>query len=147
MSKFGHQNLLRLKVAAGIAFLHESSVVETEHVMLADLIIADSLRVQRECEAIIGRAGHEAQISKAHAAERVAEQVADKAYAEKLKRLVGVAKGKVQKAEGEKVPWHDLRPAYRDRDKWNTPLWEELSNDGDLETGETGSARWIRWIE
>jgi len=137
-----HQNLLRLKVAVGIAFLHESPVVETEHVMLADIIVADSLRVQRDCETLISKTGFDEQVNKARAAERIMELT----DTDKMKRLLKTAKEKIKKAGGEQVRWHDLRPQYRDRDTWNEVLWDALVRDPDVETS-TSDARWARWVE
>ena len=138
-----HQNLLRIKVAAAIAFLHESPVVETEHVMLADLIVADSMRVQRECEKVISKTRFQAEVSSEAAKERVGEVV----YSDKLKRLLKAAKAKVERAGGKSVPWNDLRPAFRDRDTWNDPLWDALTNDEDVETSEgDGGKRTVRWV-
>lgn len=136
-----HQNLLRLKVAVGIAFLHESPVVETEHVMLADIIVADSLRVQRECEAEISKNNFREQVSRAQTAERISELAQD----DKLKRLLDTAKKKIRGAEGEVVPWRDIRPQHRDRDAWSEVLWDALEQDKEVETATDG-ARSTRWI-
>ena len=143
MSWAAHQNLLRLKVAVGIAFLHESPRVETEHVMLADAIVQASLRVQRECEALIAKSEFNEQVARARTAERVVEITGD----EKLRRLLKSAMGKLQKADGEFVYWNDLRPAFRDRAEWGEPLWSALSDHENVEVVVEGKSRKARWVQ
>lgn len=131
-----HQNLLRLKVSAGLAFLHESSVIKDEHVVLADKIIASSLKVQRACERFLARASFAEKTAKAKVDQRVLEAVGE----EKLQRLVKTAKQKLRKANGW-VHWKDLRPAYRDRAEWSEPFWEALENDPEVQTEDDGTHR------
>lgn len=138
-----HQNLLRLKVSTGIAFLHESPEVLTEHVQLADLIIADSLRVQRACEELIAKTEFEGRVARARSEERVIDLVND----EKLKRMVNSAMKKIARAAGDWVPWRDLRPQYRDREIWSDPLWEALEKDDRVETSATDNVRKARWVD
>jgi hypothetical protein len=138
-----HQNLLRLKVAVGIAFLHESPRVETEHVVLADAIVQASLRVQRECEALIAKSEFNEQVARARTAERVVEITGD----EKLRRLLKSAMGKLQKADGEFVYWNDLRPAFRDRAEWGEHLWSALSDHENVEVVVEGKSRKARWVQ
>lgn len=131
-----HQNLLRLKVSAGIAFLHESPVVETEHVVLADQIIRDSMKVQRACEAMIAKTSFNEQVAKVRGEDRVMETVG----AEKVKRLIANAKKHLAAAPAEEwVNWRDLRPAHRDRVEWGDRVWEALENDPTVETQEVES--------
>lgn len=132
MSRFGHQNLLRLKVAAGIAFLHESPVIQDDHVEIADQIIAASRRVQLECERVVAENAFLARKASAKTEERVRTAVEE----EKLRHLVANARKKLVKADGEWVFWDALRPAYRDRAEWGEPLWEALCGEEDLETNE-----------
>ncbi len=132
MSKFGHQNLLRLKVSAGIAFLHESMVINDEHVEMADQIIAASRRVQVECERVLAE---NAFLSR-KAAARTEERVRDELGSDKLSKLLKNAKDKLEKAHGEWVWWRDIRPAYRDRAEWGEPLWETLEHEQGIETEE-----------
>lgn len=52
----------------------------------------------------------------------------------KLHRLTYLAKKKVARANGEWVSWNDLRPAYRDRDRYAESVWRVLSADCEVET-------------
>jgi len=137
MSRFGHQNLLRLKVAAGIAFLHESARIEDEHVEIADQIVAASKRVQMECERVVAENTFLAHKSRARTEERVRDEVGQ----DKLNRLLKSARLKLAHANGEWVKWHDMRPAHRDRAEWGEPLWEALSADEDIEIHEQETGR------
>lgn len=136
LSKFGHQNLLRLKVATGIAFLHESAVVEDLHVEIADMILASSRRTQLECERTVA----ETLFLKKKAATRSDERVREEVSKEKLARLVKNARATLLRGNGEWVTWHSLRPAYRDREEYEEPVWEELiaMEDVDHEEVERG---------
>lgn len=141
-----HKNLLRLKVAAGIAFLHECPTVTDEYIHLADLVLAGSDRVQRTCERLIRKSEFEAKVNKVKSDTRVLELVGD----EKLDRLVSNALKGLKKRDGW-VPWRDIRPAYRDRDQWDEPVWEHLSKTEGVEVVEEShgdgvrrKARWIR---
>ena len=136
-----HKNLLRLKVATGLAFLHESPRVETEHVYLADLVIADSLRVQRDCERLARDNDFKAQVMQLSTVNRVAEVVGDR----KLSLLVASAKKKLQTAAGSWVAWSDIRPAYRDRAEWSEQLWDALVSDLDVVVDTELKARRARW--
>lgn len=146
VSQHAHQNLIKLKVAAAMAFLHESSVIEDLHLEFAERIIKASKRVQRECERILARAEFEARKSRVQVDERVAEVV----YEEKLDALVVHAKEKLSRADGEWLSWRDIRPAHRDRGEWSEPLWEALGSDKNVETNEEtrGSllVRKARWV-
>ena len=137
MSRFGHQNLLRLKVAAGIAFLHESPRIEDEHVEMADQIIRASRRVQLDCE----RAVAEVTFLKKKSAARSDERVNEEVSADKMRRLMKNARAKLVQADGDWVMWHDLRPAHRDREMWGEALWEALANEEDIETHEEETPR------
>lgn len=139
MSRYGHQNLLRLKVAAGIAFLHECPRIEDEHVEMADLIILASRRVQRDCE----RQVSEDKFLKKKKAARSDERVSEAVSAEKIKRLMETARKKLVAADGEWVKWHDLRPQHRDREMWGETLWEALVNDDEIEIDEQETGRQI----
>lgn len=134
-----HQNLLRLKVSAGVAFLHESPVILDHHVVLADKIIASSLKVQRACEKLLAHTSFTEKTAKAAVDQRVLEVVGE----EKLQRLVKTAKQKMRKAD-DWVLWRDLRPAYRDRADWSEPFWEALEKDPKVETMEEGTHRKAR---
>lgn len=134
-----HQNLLRLKVSAGVAFLHESPVIEDGHVFLADKIIASSLKVQRACEKLLARTSFTEKTAKAAVDQRVLEAVGE----EKVQRLVKSAKQKMRKAD-DWVLWRDLRPAYRDRADWAEPFWEALERDPEVRTKEEGTHRKAR---
>jgi hypothetical protein len=139
MSRFGHQNLLRLKVAAGIAFLHESPRIEDEHVEMADQIVRASRRVQLDCE----RAVAEVTFLKKKSAARSEERVSEEVSADKMKRLMTNARKKLVQADGEWVKWHDLRPAHRDRETWGEALWEALTHDAEVEVDEQETGRQV----
>jgi hypothetical protein len=132
MSRFGHQNLLRLKVAAGIAFLHESSRIDDEHVEMADQIIRASRRVQLDCERAVAEITFLKKKSVARSEERVSEEVS----ADKMKRLMKNARTKLVQADGDWVQWYLLRPAHRDREMWGEALWEALAHDEEIEVDE-----------
>lgn len=132
MSRFGHQNLLRLKVATGIAFLHECPRIEDSHVEIADQIIAASKRVQVECERVL----IEKQFLSRKAAARTDERVKDELSVDKLKTLIKHARDRLVRADGEWMWWNDLRPAHRDRAEWSDPLWEALEHEEDIEVEE-----------
>lgn len=136
MSRFGHQNLLRLKVAAGIAFLHESAHIEDEHVEIADQIVAASKRVQMDCERVVA----ESMFLSKKASARTEERVRDALGSDRVKKLLDNARKRLIRASGEWVPWYDLRPSHRDRSEWGEPLWEALCTDKDIETEDSSSA-------
>jgi hypothetical protein len=132
LSRHGHQNLLRLKVAAGIAFMHESPIIEDEHVEIADMILASSKRTQLECE----RAVAEVTFLRKKATQRSDERVKEEFGKEKLERLVKNARGTLLRQKGEWVVWHTIRPAYRDREEYEEPVWEALTAMKDVEQEE-----------
>jgi hypothetical protein len=129
MSRFGHQNLLRLKVAAGIAFLHESVRIEDEHVEIADQIVAASRRVQVECERVVAEKNFLSKKLQARTEERVRDEVGQ----ERLTRLLKVTRDKIVAAGGEWVFGRDLRLAHRDREEYTDSVWEALSKDETIE--------------
>lgn len=122
MSRHGHRNLLRLKVATGVAFLHESHIVEDLHVEIADMILAASKRTQLDCE----RAVAETVFLKKKASRRSDDRVIEEVGREKLARMVKNARAALIRQKGEWVTWHNLRPAYRDRDEYEESVWEAL---------------------
>jgi hypothetical protein len=132
MSKYGHQNLLRLKVSTGIAFLHQSHVIEDLHVEIADKILAVSRRTQVKCE----RAVAEANFRKKKAARSSDERVTEEVHNEKLDREVRRARGILLRAKGAWVTWHNLRPNVGDRKMYGDPLWEVLAEMEDVEIEE-----------
>lgn len=132
LSRFGHQNLLRLKVAAGIAFLHESSRIEDLHVEIADQILASSKRTQLECERVVA----EVSFLRKKAASRSDERVRDEVGKEKSVRLVKNARAALLRHTGEWITWHTIRPAYRDREEYEEPVWEALIAMEDVEHEE-----------
>lgn len=140
LSRHGHMNLLRLKVATGIAFLHESPVIEDIHVEIADMILAASKRTQLDCE----RAVAETAFLRKKAAQRSDERVREEVGKEKLARLVKNARGALLRAKGEWVRWHDLRPAYRDRDEYEESVWEALVVMEDIEHDEEERGSQVR---
>lgn len=150
LSRNSHKNLLRLKVATGIAFLHENHRVEDWHVRLADTVLKSSYRVQQECEAIIAKTAFESKLAKARSETRVVELVSD----EKLKHLTEIAVKKLKRADGDWVQWKVLRPQYSDRPVWEEPLWEALEQVDGVEVDETEKpygteirkSRKARWV-
>lgn len=132
LSKFGHQNLLRLKVATGIAFLHESPIIEDLHVEIADLILASSRRTQLECERAVAETAFLRKKAAQHSDERVREEVGK----ERLIKLVKNARGALLRQQGEWIKWHSLRPAYRDREEYEEAVWEALIAMEDVEHDE-----------
>jgi len=140
MSRHGHQNLLRLKVAAGIAFLHESTVIEDLHVEIADMIIAVSRRMQTVCERAVANATHEKKKASKKSDERVSEEIRD----ERAAKLVKNAHGKLLRENGEWVNWQDLRPAHRDRDAYEEMVWDALVEMEDVECEEKQHGQRIR---
>jgi len=132
LSKFGHHNLLRLKVAAGIAFLHESIVIEDLHIEIADTILAASKRTQLECEKIVARTAFDRKKAARRSDERVNEEVGK----EKLARLVKSARGILLQADGEWVTWQRLRPHLRDRAEYGESVWEAVVEMEDVEYEE-----------
>lgn len=140
LSRHGHQNLLRLKVATGIAFLHESPVVEDLHVEIADLILMSSKRTQLECERAVAETAFLKKKASKHSDERVQEEIVK----EKLARLVKNARGALLRQKGEWVTWHNLRPAYRDRDEYEESVWEALIEMDDIEFDEEQRGSQVR---
>lgn len=145
LSKNSHKNLLRLKVATGIAFLHQSPVVTDEYVHLADLVLKDSYRVQQECERLITSGEFTAKLARVRSESRVVDIVED----EKLQRLLDTALRKLRD-KGDWANWHELRPQYRDRAAWEEPLWEALEQHDsvEIEQEEYGQSlrRKARWV-
>jgi|GEM_PF-2117623 len=140
LSKFGHQNLLRLKVATGIAFLHESAVIEDLHVEIADMILASSKRTQLECERVVA----ESSFLRKKAAQRSDERVREEVGTEKLARLVKNARGVLLRHKGEWVTWHNIRPPHRDRDEYEEPVWEAVIAMEDAEHEEVEHGQRVR---
>lgn len=140
LSRHGHQNLLRLKVATGIAFLHESPVIEDLHVEITDMILTSSKRTQLECE----RAVAETSFLRKKASQRSDERVREEVGKEKLARLVKNARGAMLRQKNEWVTWQGLRPAYRDRDEYEEPVWEALSAMEDVEVDEEHRGAQVR---
>lgn len=140
MSRFGHQNLLRLKVSAGIAFLHESPRIEDLHVGIADQVIAASKRVQVGCERVLAENTFLARKAVARSEERVRDELGQ----DKLRALVKNARGKLLVAKGDWVRWQELRPQHRDRAEWSEPLWEALEHEEDIETDEEHNGSQVR---
>jgi hypothetical protein len=137
LSRFGHQNLLRLKVAAGVAFLHESIAIEDLHVEIADIILAASKKTQMECEQIVRKIAFERKKAAKHTDERVDEEI----RADKLTKLVKNARGHLERADGEWVGWHKgLRPAARDRAEYGDSIWDALTEMEDVECVEEKNA-------
>jgi hypothetical protein len=138
LSRHGHLNLLRLKVAAGIAFLHESIVIENLHIEIADMILAASKNVQRECEIAVA----EAQFLKRKAIKRSEERVAAENEDEKLADLVKNARGALLRANGEWVGWHQgLRPRVSAREQFGAAVWDALREMEDVECEEKPSGK------
>ena len=140
LSRFGHQNLLRLKVAAGIAFLHENPQIEDLHVEIADMILASSRRTQLECERVVA----ETSFMRKKAAQRSDERVREEVGSEKLGRLIKNARGQMLRSPGEWITWHNLRPAHRDRVEYEEAVWESLMLMDDVETDETPHGQGVR---
>jgi hypothetical protein len=132
LSRHGHQNLLRLKVAAGIAFLHESPVIEDLHVEITDTILAASRRTQVMCE----RAVAETAFLKKKAVEKDKERVSEEIRTERLAKLVKNARGALLRANGEWITWQNLRPRHNDRAEYEEPVWEALVAMEDVECEE-----------
>jgi len=132
LSRFGHQNLLRLKVAAGVAFLHESTAIEDPHIEIADIILAASKKTQMECEQIVRKMAFEKKKAAKHTDERVDEEI----RADKLVKLVKNARGHLLDANGGWVTWHRLRPAARDRAEYGDSVWEALTEMDGVECEE-----------
>lgn len=140
LSRFGHQNLLRLKVAAAVAFLHESIVIEDLHVEIADVILASSRRTQLECERIVYETAFDKKKARQSSDERVREEVGK----EKLAKLVKNARGALLRKKGEWVKWHNLRLAYRDREEYEESVWEALIAMEDVEHEEVEHGSQVR---
>lgn len=140
-----HKNLLKLKVATGIAFLHECPTVTDEYLRLAEIVLSDSDRVQRTCERLIRQSEFAAKVSRAKSDSRVLDLVGD----EKLDRLIDRALKKLKSEDGW-VPWRDIRPEYRDRAQWDEPVWDHLDSRDDVEVVEEPhgkrTRRKARWI-
>jgi hypothetical protein len=133
LSRHGHHNLLRLKVATGIAFLHESAVVEDLHVEIADKILAASKRTQLVCERAVAQTAFDKKKAAKHTDERVDEEI----QKEKLARLVGNARKHLVSAKGEWVWWNKtLRPAARDRAEYSDSVWEAIVEMDDVEISQ-----------
>lgn len=145
LSRNSHKNLLRLKVAVGIAFLHESPVVTDEHVRIADFVVQDSYRIQNECERIVAKAEFGAKLAKVRSDHHVIDVVGD----EKLGRLTTTVLKKL-KSRGDWVNWRDLRPQYHDRAAWEEPLWDALGTTDGVEVHEEDygeqKRRKARWV-
>jgi hypothetical protein len=140
LSQHGHHNLLRLKVAAGIAFLHESPVILDEHIEITDMILAASRQVQKMCERRVAEEAHKRKKAAKQSDERVAQEVTE----ERVHKLVKNARGNLLRANGEWVTWQNLRPAHRDREAYEESVWEALLGMEDVETEETPFGSGVR---
>jgi hypothetical protein len=140
LSRHGHQNLLRLKVAAGIAFLHESPIIEDLHIEITDMILAASKRTQLDCERAVAETAFLRKKAAHHSDERVREEVGK----EKLTRLVKNARGVLLRQKGEWVTWQNLRPALRDRPEYEESIWDALVEMEDVEHHEEQHGQRIR---
>jgi hypothetical protein len=147
VSRDAHRHLLRLKVSAGIAFLHMSPVIEDEHVQLADQILRRSMKTQRDCETLLAKTEFERKKSGYRSESRVKEVIGE----EKIARLVKNAKKALEKVDGDLLTWHQIRPAHRDRAEWGEAVWEALVEDDEVKTteetvGDGKIQRHARWI-
>lgn len=140
LSRHGHLNLLRLKVASGIAFLHQSPIIEDLHVEIADLVLASSKRVQLDCERAVAAAAHDRRKKAKESEEQINEEIVDA----RLAKLTKNARAGLLRAKGEWVRWHNLRPAYRDREKYAESVWEALVGMKDVETDETEAGEGVQ---
>jgi hypothetical protein len=141
LSKHGHLNLLRLKVAAGIAFLHESVVIEDLHIEIADLILASSKRTQLMCERAVAEVAHDRKRKAKESDEQISGEVLDA----RLERMVTNARNAVLRGKGEWVSWnHGLRPNMGDREKYGDAVWEALVDMEDVETDEKQHGQRVR---
>ncbi len=140
ISRHGHFNLLRLKVAAGIAFLHESPVIEDLHVEIANVILAASKRTQAKCERTVA----EAEFNRKKAARRSDARINEEVGDERLAELVKNARAALVRAEGEWVVWHNLRPRSSARDEYGEPVWDTLCEMEDVECEETPQGQGVR---
>jgi len=141
LSQHGHINLLRLKVAAGIAFLHESTVIEDLHVEIADQIVEVSKRTQLICEQAVA----EANFRRKKAAKSTDERVNDEVHNEKLATLVKNARNALLGKKGEWVTWHGgLRPHLRDRAEYENAIWEAITEMEDVEHEEEKRGQQLR---
>jgi len=132
MSRHGHLHLLRLKVATGIAFLHQSVVIEDLHVEITDTILTASRRVQLECERVVSDIAYLKRKAAKKSEERVAEEIGE----ERLAKLVKNARGTLIRAKGAWVRGQELRPNPRDREAYTEPIWEALTAMEDVECEE-----------
>jgi hypothetical protein len=132
LSRHGHHNLLRLKVATAIAFLHQSAVVEDLYVEIADKILIASKRSQAVCEKAVADAAFERKKAAKTSDERVNEEVSE----ERLAKLVNNARKALLRKKGEWVKWQPLRPRYNDRAAYEESVWEALIEMEDVEHKE-----------
>jgi hypothetical protein len=129
LSRHGHIHLLRLKVAAGVAFLHESIVIEDLHLEIADMILNASKRVQLECERAVAAVTHDKKRAAKESDERVNEEIQNA----KLAKLVDNARKALLRAEGEWVGWHKgLRPRASAREQYGDAVWEAITEMDDV---------------
>jgi len=132
LSRFGHYNLLRLKVSAAVAFLHESDVIEDLHVEIADMLLASSKQTQLECERFVFQTAFDRKKAARKSDERVNEELGK----EKLAKLVKNARGHLVAAKGEWVNWQTMRPAARDRPEYEQSVWDAVKEMDDVEFKE-----------
>jgi hypothetical protein len=133
LSRHGHHNLLRLKVATAIAFLHQSHIVEDLHVEIADMILVASKRSQAVCERAVARAAFNRKKAAKSSDERVNEEIGK----ERLAKLVKNARDALLRANGEWIKWTEgLRPAARSREEYGDSVWEALTMMEDVEAKE-----------
>jgi len=141
LSRHGHHNLLRLKVATAIAFLHQEVIVQDLHVEIADKILAASKRTQLKCEQAVARAN----FAKKKAAKQSDERVNDEVGQEKLTRLVNRARDVLLLAKGAWVPGSELRPpVLHDRDEYGESVWDAISAMEDVEVEEVEHGKRVR---
>jgi hypothetical protein len=132
LSRHGHLNLLRLKVAAGIAFLHQSVIIEDLHIEIADTILTASRRVQLECERVVSDVAYLKKKAAKKSEERVTEEIGE----ERLATLVKNSRGVLLRAKGEWVRGQELRPRPGDREAYGESVWEALNAMEDVECEE-----------
>lgn len=139
-----HRALTLLKVATGIAFLHESTEVTDEYLEIAEQVMKGSDSVQRRCRKIVSDASHRKDIASILMKEQAETAATDRNFKGHIDKIAG----KIKDGKGDWLVWRDFRPQYAVSKRYGDDvIWEALHEHENVECqgsveGRDRKARW-----
>lgn len=139
-----HRALTLLKVATGIAFLHESIEITDEYLEIAEQVMKASDGIQRRCRNIISNENHRKEIAALMMREQAESTATDRNFRGHIEKIAA----RIKTHKGEWVVWRDFRPQFDVRKRFGEDvIWEALHEHEHLECQGTieGRDRKARW--